>query len=169
MIAGPNCYALIRHFESCVLRSYLDPKTGGAPFTIGYGATGPEIGPGVTWTQDRADARLESDVAQREADANNAIHVVVTQGQFDAFVSLLFNVGHGSPIKDGIIRLASGYPSTLLSKLNAGDYEGAGDQFLRWISPGSSVERGLLRRRTAEQGVWKGLSAADALAIVEQI
>ena len=133
MIAGPNCYVLIRHFESCRLRSYPDPKTGGAPYTIGWGATGAEIGPGITWTQDRADARLEGDVAQREADANNAIRVVVTQGQFDAFVSLLFNVGHGSPIKDGIVRLASGYPSTLLSKLNAGDYEGAGDQFLRWI------------------------------------
>ena len=169
MIAGPNCYALIRYFESCVLRSYFDPKTGGAPYTIGWGATGAEIGPGITWTQDRADARLDGDVAQREADANNAIRVVVTQGQFDAFVSLLFNVGHGSPVKDGIVRLASGYPSTLLSKLNAGDYEGAGDQFLRWISPGSDVERGLLKRRTAEQGVFNGLSAADALAIVEQI
>ena len=169
MIAGPNCYELLKYFEQCRLRSYPDPKTGGAPYTIGWGATGAEIGPGITWTQDRADARLEGDVAQREADANNAIRVVVTQGQFDAFVSLLFNVGHGSPIKDGIIRLASGYPSTLLSKLNAGDYEGAGDQFLRWISPGSSVERGLLKRRTAEQGVFNGLSAADALAIVEQI
>jgi len=168
MIAGPNCFDLIRHFEWCVLRSYPDPKTGGAPYTIGWGATGAEIGPGITWTQDRADARLEGDVAQREADANNSIRVVVTQGQFDAFVSILFNVGAGSPTRDGIVRLKSGAPSTLLACLNAGDYEGAGDQFLRWISPGSDVERGLLKRRTAEQAVFNGLSAADAIAIVEQ-
>ena len=168
MIAGPNCYALIRHFESCRLRSYPDPKTGGAPYTIGWGACSAEIGPGITWTQDRADARLEGDVAQREMDANNAIRVVVTQGQYDAFVSLLYNVGAGSSTRDGIVRLKSGAPSTLLACLNAGDYEGAGDQFLRWISPGSSVERGLLKRRTAEQGVWNGLSAADAISLVEQ-
>lgn len=169
MIAGPNCFELTRYFEQLRLISYPDPNTGGAPWACGYGATGPEIGPGVTWTQDRADMRLQSDVAQREMVANNAIRVAVTQGQYDAFISLLYNVGAGSPTRDGIVRLKSGGPSTLLAKLNAGDYEGAGDQFLRWCSPGSDVEHGLLKRRTAEQGVFNGLSAADAISLVEQI
>ena len=165
MIAGPNCYALIRHFESCALRSYPDPATKGAPYTIGYGATGREIGPGVVWTQERADARLIGDVAQREADANNAIRVPVTQGQYDAFVSLLYNVGHGSATRNGIVRLKSGAPSTLLAQLNAGDYAGCSEQFLRWVSPGSRVELGLLKRRMAEQGVFNGLTAADAVSL----
>ena len=114
MNAGPNCIAVIQHYERCVLKAYPDPKTGGAPWTIGWGATGAGIGPGVVWTQDQADARLAADVADRVSDANAAIKVPMTQGQFDAFVDILFNVGHGSPVKDGIIRLKNAWPSTLL-------------------------------------------------------
>lgn len=165
MKASANCFDVIKHFEGCQLRSYPDPKTGGAPWTCGWGATGNEIGPGITWTQQRADARLVSDVSLREADANNAIRVPVTQGRFDGFVSILFNVGHGSPLKDGIVRLKSGYPSTLLSKLNAGDFVGAGDQFARWVSPGSNVENGLRIRRVAERALFDGATAAEAIAL----
>lgn len=167
MKAGTNCFDVIKHFEGCRLTSYPDPKTGGKPFTIGYGATGAEIGPGVTWTQTRADLRLSGDVSLCEADANNCITVAVTQGQFDGFVSILFNVGHGSPVRDGIVRLASGYPSTLLSKLNAGDFAGAGDQFARWVSPGSAVEHGLRKRRAAERALFDGATGAQAISIGE--
>ena len=169
MNASENCFAVIRAFESCPLTSYPDKKTGGAPWTCGWGATGPEIGPGVVWTQDRADRRLLGDVAQREIVASHAITVLVTQGQFDAFVSLLYNVGEGNPKRDGIIRLKSGAPSTLLRLLNAGDADGCADEFLRWVSPGSNVTNGLLRRRTVEQAVFRGVSAADALDIAFQI
>ena len=142
---------LIKHFEGCVLEAYPDPKTGGAPYTCGWGSTGPDVQKDTVWTQQLADARLVRDVGHFEAMANNAIQVPVTQGQFDALVSILFNVGPGSEDKDGILRLKSGIPSTLLRLLNARDYDGAADQFLRWVSPGSRVERGLIRRRTAEQ------------------
>ena len=169
MNAGPDCFAIIKAFEGCRLVSYPDPITRGAPWACGYGACGPEIGPGVQWTQDRADRRLVGDVAQRELVASHAITVPVTQGQFDAFVSILFNVGAGTSERDGIIRLKSGAPSTLLRLLNAGDAEGCADQFLRWISPGSNVVNGLMKRRTVEQAVFRGVSAADALAIAFQI
>ena len=165
MNAGPNCIAVIQHYERCVLKAYPDPKTGGAPWTIGWGATGAGIGPGIAWTQAQADARLEADVAERVGDANAAIKVPMTQGQFDAFVDILFNTGHGSPIRDGIVRLKSGYPSTLLKKLNDGDKEGACEQFAFWVSPGSSVEKGLRRRRATDQALWRGMSAADAIRI----
>ena len=164
MKASPECLALIKHFEALRLRSYPDPGTGAQPFTIGWGSTGPDIGPGVVWDQHKADTRLAADVMLREGDANNAIKVPVTQGQFDAFVSILYNVGHGSPARDGIIRLKTAYPSTLLRKLNAGDYAGAREAFGHWVSPGSSIEPGLRRRRRAEQLLWDGLSAADAIA-----
>ena len=167
MKASLNCFAVIKHFESCELKAYPDPKTGGAPWTCGWGATGPAIGPDAIWTQEQADKRLAWDVALRESDANNAITVPIEQGQFDAFVSILFNVGHGSPARDGIIRLKSAYPSTLLRLLNARDYDGARMQFGRWISPGSNVERGLRRRRVAEQALWRGLDAAEAIALGE--
>ena len=169
MNAGPDCLAIIRAFEGCRLTSYPDPITRGAPYTCGWGACGPEIGPGVVWTQDRADARLAGDVAQREIAASNALTAPVTQGQFDALVSIIFNVGAGSADRDGIIRLKSGRPSTLLRLLNAGDFEGAADQFLAWVSPGSDVVRGLTRRRTVEQAVFRGVSAADALDIAFQV
>lgn len=142
---------LIKHFEDCKLKAYPDPKTGGAPWTVGWGATGPGIGPGTVWTQEQADNRLVDDVAEREALVNSAVKVPMTQGQFDAMVSIVFNVGAGSSKKDGIIWLKNGRPSTLLRMLNEGDYDGCADQFLRWISPGSNVENGLKRRRTAER------------------
>ena len=167
MKASSNCFDVIRHFEGCRLTSYPDLKTGGKPFTIGWGATGAEIGPGVTWTQTRADLRLSGDVALREADANNALRVPVTQGQFDGFVSILFSVGHGNPVRDGIVRLASGYPSTLLSKMNAGDFAGASEQFMRWVSPGTAVEHDLRKRRAAERALFDGSTGAQAIAIGE--
>ena len=169
MNAGPNCFAVIRRFEDCRLRSYPDPITRGAPWACGWGATGPEIGPGVVWTQERADLRLVGDVAQREVVAARAITVPVTQGQFDAFVSILYNVGAGSDIKNGIIRLKSGQPSTLLRLLNSGNPVASADEFMKWNSPGSSVTHGLNRRRMVEQAVFRGVSAADAIDIAFQI
>lgn len=169
MNAGPNCLAIIKAFESCRLVSYPDPITRGAPWACGWGACGPEIGPGVQWTQDRADRRLLGDVAQRELVASRAITRLVTQGQFDAVVSILYNVGAGRDDRDGIVRLKSGRSSTLLRLLNAGDVEACADEFLKWISPGSNVVNGLLKRRTVEQAVFRGVSAVDALAIAFQI
>lgn len=157
--------ALIKHYEDCKLVSYPDPKTGGAPWTIGWGATGPDIGPGLIWSQEQADERLASDVAEREEIVEKAVIVPLEQGQFDAMVSIVFNVGAGSSKRDGIIRLKSGRPSTLLRRLNDGAYNGAREQFAAWISPGSNVELGLKRRRCAEQGLWDGLNARDAIAV----
>ena len=165
MNISPNGTAVIEYFETCVLKAYPDPKTGVAPYTVGWGATGVGIGPGTVWTQAEADARLVQDILEREDDANAAIKVTVTQGEFDAFVSILYNIGHGSPIKDGIIRLRSGYPSTLLRLLNAGDFAGARAQFALWVSPGTNVEHGLRRRRRAEQALWDGKSGTEAIAI----
>jgi lysozyme len=142
---------IIKTFESCRLTAYPDPKTGGAPWTVGWGATGPGIGPGTVWTQEQADQRLAEDIAEREAIVAASVRVPLTPGQVDAMVSIVFNVGPGSKYKDGIIRLKGGQPSTLLRLLNAGDYDGCAEQFMRWVSPGSNVENGLRRRRTIER------------------
>jgi lysozyme len=147
---------LIKSFESCKLEAYPDPKTGAEPFTVGWGATGPDIGPDTVWTQEQADTRLLQDIAIREAIVDRAVTHDMTQGQYDAFVSIIFNVGPGSPYKDGIVRLKNGNPSTLLRCFNAGDIGGCEKQWLLWVSPGSAVEHGLFRRRQAELVLFRG-------------
>ena len=136
--------------EGLSLTAYPDPKTGGDPWTVGYGATGDGIGPGTVWTLQQAEDRFNEDVAFREELVRQHVSVPLTQGQFDALVSIIYNVGVGSRTRDGIIRLKNGKPSTLLRLLNAGDYRGAREQFFKWVSPGSSVERGLTIRRKQE-------------------
>lgn len=165
MQMSPEGVQVIEHYETCVLRAYPDPKTGAAPWTCGWGATGHDIGSSTVWTQEQADARLRRDVLEREDMANAVIRVPVTQGQFDAFVDILFNVGPGTATKDGIVRLRNGKPSTLLRKLNLTDYAGAREQFALWISPGSNVEHGLRRRRRTDQALWDELSAREAIAL----
>lgn len=149
MRTSPKGIALIRSFEDCSLKAYPDPKTGGEPWTCGWGST---IGvtPDTVWTQEQADLQNLADIAASEHLVEHFVTHPMTQGQFDAFVSIFQNVGPGSSTKDGIGRLKDGRPSTLLRKFNAGDIGGAEDQWLLWISPGTSVANGLMRRRRAE-------------------
>ena len=164
MTASPECIALVQHFEGCRLAAYPDPKTGGEPFTIGWGHTGPDVKRGLVWTQKQADDALVADL-QRFVDAvNGAVTITgLSQRQFDALVSITYNVGIGSRVRNGIIRLRDGTPSTLIRYVNAGNYAGAADQFLRWVSPGSNVEKGLRRRRTAERALFLGQSYESAI------
>ena len=146
---------LIKRFESCRLKAYPDPKTGGAPWTCGWGETN-----GVTqdtwWTQAEADRRLDESIAAVEILVSKYVTHPLTQGQFDAFVSIIFNVGPGNQWKDGICRLRNGHPSTLLRKFNDGDMGGCETEWMKWISPGSSVENGLRNRRMAELALFRG-------------
>lgn len=150
MTSSEKLKDFIKRKESLALTAYPDPKTGGAPWTIGYGSTGSDVREGTVWTLEKAEQRFEDDLKQFEFMVNDAVKVPLTQGQFDALVSIVYNVGPGSKYKDGIIRLKDGRPSTLLRKLNEGDYANARAEFFRWVSPGSSVERGLRLRREAE-------------------
>jgi lysozyme len=87
--------------------------------------------------------------------ANRAILVPVLQAEFDAFVSILFNVGPGVPsIKDGIIVLANGRPSTLLREINARAMTLAAAEFPKWDKIGAVTSQGLLNRRLAEQKIF---------------
>ncbi len=176
MITSKPGLDLIREFESCHLRAYPDPNSGlarecrrvgvsihqyrqvrdwrtftGSPWTCGWGSTGPDVKPDTEWSQFMADRRFIEDVAIREEIIKRHVTVPMTQGQFDAMVSIVYNVGMGSSVRDGIIRLKNGQPSTLLRKLNAGDVKGAADEFDKWISKGTPVENGLRRRRAAEK------------------
>jgi lysozyme len=156
MKTSPAGVALIRYFESCALKAYPDPKTGGAPWTCGWGET-EGVGPDTWWTQDECDRRLAVSIAAREAMVSRYVTHSMTQGQFDAFVSLFYNIGPGNQYKDGIAHLhPDGRPSTLLRSFNVGDIGKCEDEWVKWISPGSVVAHGLLNRRRAELALFRG-------------
>lgn len=142
---SPAGTALIKRFEGCARKrsdgrfeAYPDPGTGGAPWTIGWGATGSDIGPGTIWTQAQCDARLEQDIMRHAAEVDRALGDAPTgQAQFDALVSFHYNTG------------AIGR-ATLTKKHRAGDFAGAMREFARWNRAGGRILRGLVRRREAE-------------------
>lgn len=134
---------LIKEFEGCKLKAYPDPGTGGDPWTIGWGSTGPGIGPGVVWTQQQADDRLASDVAKFAAGVRSAVTWPATPSQLGAMISLAYNIG-----------IAAFKKSTLLRRFNAGDVHGAQAEFAKWNRAGGRVMRGLSRRRAAEAKVF---------------
>ncbi len=86
-----------------------------------------------------AERLLKTGLVGYENDVSSLVKVKLTQGLFDALVSFAFNLG---------ARTLS--TSTLLRKLNAGDFAGAADEFQRWNKAGSKVLNGLTRRREAE-------------------
>ena len=142
---SPEGTALIKRFEGCARRrsdglieAYPDPGTGSHPWTIGWGATGAEIGPGTVWSQAECDARLARDLERYASDVARAIGDAPTsQNQFDALASFHYNTG-------ALPR------STLLRRHLANDFAGAASEFARWKHAGGRVMAGLVRRRAAE-------------------
>ncbi|MGM8528511.1 lysozyme [Enterobacter asburiae] len=136
--------ALIKQFEGCKLTAYQDSV---GVWTIGYGWTQPVDGKpiraGMTIKQETAERLLKTGLVSYESDVSRLVKVRLTQGQFDALVSFTYNLGSKS--------LST---STLLRKLNAGDYAGAADEFLRWNKAGGKVLNGLTRRREAERALF---------------
>ena len=149
--------ALIKQFEGCARRradgmieAYPDPASGGEPWTIGWGATGPGIAKGTAWSQAQCDARLVADLARHAAEVSAAVAgTPTTQAQFDALVSFHYNTG------------AIG-PATLTRRHRAGDHIGAAQEFLRWNRAGGRVVPGLTRRRAAEASLYGEKRPVDA-------
>lgn len=141
MNLGPQGAALIKEFEQCRLSAYL-PTSDDVP-TIGYGHT-KGVSMGDTCTQEQADAWFLEDVAWAEDCVNEAVSVDLDQAQFDACVSLCFNIGCGAFKKSTLVRL-----------LNADDYDGAALQFRRWSKQNGKELAGLIRRREAERQLFE--------------
>jgi lysozyme len=131
---------LTKQFEGVRLTAYQDSV---GVWTIGYGHTGPDVAPGKTISQAQADTILMKDIARFEDGVNKLVKTSLTQNQFDALVDFSFNLGLGN--------LGS---STLLKKLNAGDYKEAAEEFLRWDKAGGKALAGLTKRRAAERALF---------------
>jgi lysozyme len=143
MHISPSGLELISRFEGLRLTAYDD---GFGTWTIGYGHTGPDVHPGLTITRARALELLARDVRGAEACISGLVKVPLNQCQFDALTSLVFNSG-SAPLH-----------GTLGQKLNAGDYAGAAQEFLRWnkarVHGKLEVSLGLVRRRQAEMAMF---------------
>lgn len=126
---------LIHQFEGLRKQAYL--CSAGVP-TLGIGHTrGVKLG--MSCTVEQAQIWLTEDLEDAEAAVDHLVTVPLTQSQFDALTSFTFNLG--------ATRLKT---STLLKKLNAGDYKGAANQFKLWVMSGGKRTEGLVRRRAAE-------------------
>lgn len=136
----------MQHHEGFSLKAYPDPATGGDPWTIGYGHTGSEVRKGVVWTKQECDEVFAQDLQKFAIGVSRSIgESITTQDQFDAMVSLAYNVG-----------LANFRSSTLLKKHKASDYAGAEAQFARWNKAAGKVMKGLTTRRAAEAKMYRG-------------
>lgn len=139
---SPFITGFIKGFEQCRLKAYL-PTPDDVP-TIGWGSTGPDIRLGMTWTQAQADTRFLSDL-NKVANTVNAVTKLPSQYQFDAFVSLAYNIG-----------LAAFKSSTALRLHNIKDYSGAANAILLWNKQAGKVLNGLVTRRAKEREIYLG-------------
>lgn len=135
----PEVIAFIKQWEGVRLEAYKCPA---GVWTIGYGHTR-TARQGLRITQQQADALLVEDLRKFERAVDDAVHVDLTDNQFGALVSWAFNVGEAAMRK-----------STLVRKLNAGDYDSVPSELARWNKAGGKVVRGLTNRRAAEAGLW---------------
>jgi lysozyme len=138
---SPQGVDLICGFEGLELKAYDD---GVGVCTIGYGTTiyphGKAVQYGDTCTIEQAKNYMQYDLRRFEQAVNAAVNVPLNQNQFDALVSLSYNIGIGA-FKN----------STLLKLLNASDYHAASHQFDVWIKAGGKTVQGLVNRRAVEK------------------
>ena len=135
---------LIKAYEKLKLVAYYatpDEKARGI-CTIGWGHI-KGVKPGDVCTEEEAKAYLVEDCAEAEQAVYGLVRVPLNQNQYDALVSLVFNIGSGN--------FAS---STLLRKLNQEDYAGAAAEFPRWNKQSGKVLNGLTKRRAIEQALF---------------
>lgn len=136
---------LIRRCEGCRLEAYQDSK---GLWTIGVGSIlvdGLPVRPGMTITQERADALLESELASKSRAVDAAITQPMTDGQRAAMISLAYNIG-----------VSAFRASTLVRKFNASDAAGAAAEFPKWVYAGGHIIQGLVNRRKLERAVFEG-------------
>lgn len=140
-----NGFEKIKQWEGLRLDAYQDQ---GGVWTIGYGHTGVDVKAGMKITKDKAERLLVDDVK------NKAITPIykalpdyviqrLTQNQYDALVSFVFNVGGAAFAR-----------STMCKKIKDGDLDGALAEFPRWNKIKGKVNKGLVNRRRAEMDLW---------------
>ncbi|MBJ7410111.1 MAG: glycoside hydrolase family protein [Phenylobacterium sp.] len=125
----PQLIADLKRDEGLRLDAYPDPISKGPPWTIGYGHTGPEVRPGLTWTREEADAALRDDIAKHNAELARHLPWIarLDPARRRVLQNMAFNLGIGEPGgKKGLL----GFKNTL-AMIERGDYAAAADGMLR--------------------------------------
>lgn len=133
--------SLIKKFEGCELEAY---QCSAGVWTIGYGHT-KGVTPSDSISQEEAEQMLVDELHEYESYVNEYVTVALSQNQFDALVSWVYNLGP-----------ANLTASTMLKVLNQGKYEEVPYQMKRWNKAGGKVLDGLVRRREAEALLYQG-------------
>lgn len=145
----------IKQWEALILFAYddFDPPRGRrkiqpgdvvrGTLTIGYGHTGRGVKPGMTITQAQAELLFDRDIAEASGAVERLVKVPLNDNQFGALVSFAYNVGVGNF-----------QGSTLLKKLNAGNYDAVPSELMKWVKSKGKRMQGLVNRRASEAGLW---------------
>lgn len=142
---SPFGLSLVEAFEGFYAKPYKCPA---GVLTQGYGHTAAAGAPklGGVWSRDYAKSVLAKTIeAQYAAPVRGMLKREPTQGQFDAMVSLAYNIGTGAFSRSSVLR-----------NFNRGDMEGAADAFSAWNKGGGKVLPGLVRRRASEAWAFRG-------------
>lgn len=131
MKISDNGINFLKRQEGERLATYPDPATGGKPWTIGVGHTGyvdgKAVAPGMTITAEKSAELLRQDLAWVEKAIADSVKINLTQNQYDALCSFIFNIG------------AAGFKrSQVLEQINKGNYTAAADAFLNWTRAGGN-------------------------------
>jgi lysozyme len=138
---------LIQSFEQCRLTAYQDQR---GIWTVGWGHTGHEVVPGLVWTQEQADSTFKLDTVIAVACVNHSVTAPVNQAEFDAMVSLCFNIGIGNF-----------HNSSFVKAMNSGaGPQAEHDTFVEWDHTNSRVNPGLDMRRQQE---WRLFSTGKSV------
>lgn len=142
MIASNKLIQALKIFEGCRLKSYIDCA---GVLTIGYGHTS-GVKPNQTITQTQADSLLKSDLIPAEKYVDS-LNVCKTQGQFDALVDFVFNLGNVALSKSNLLyKIQHSAPTFIIQ-----------GEFKKWIYAGRKIQSGLVKRREWEAQRWTEL------------
>ncbi|WP_035008871.1 lysozyme [Bartonella vinsonii] len=153
-----DCLCCLKKWEGLCLQAYQDVS---GVWTIGYGHTQkagqPAVVEGMVITEKKAETMLLADLRQYERAVEKAVCVNLSDEQFGALVSFCYNIG-----------VTAFQNSTLLRKLNNGDYEAVPTELQKWTKAGGKRLQGLVHRRAAEAGLWaKGAYVSSNYQTVE--
>ena len=151
MQVSQKCIDLVKRYEGFISHAYLCPA---GVISIGWGHTGSDVKQGMVITEGEAEILLKKDLNKFASKITFSLEqdkIKVNQNQFDALCSFAFNLGYSALVF-----------STLWKKLKQGDYEGASEEFLKWVYITKNVNgekikirlKGLETRRKAERDLF---------------
>lgn len=139
-----KCFEFIAQEEGCRLQAYPDIATGGAPWTVGYGATGSDIDSNTKWTQEECDADLKRRISALLVAISRKLPRTLPDDAMVSLVSLAYNIG--------LPRLLN---STLMKYVVSGRYLDAAIEFQKWCLAAGKPLHILKARRSREMRLFK--------------